>query len=148
MNVGILLLQAALTLALVAAAAYGAWEIRRWQTPAGQETVTPRQRRIRGWGLFFLLAALGLWLGGTYRPVPQPLTRMSTRAEKKAALRFLAYWTLTVCCAVPLVPLALLDTRENLRRLTKERKREKSELLRGLVSAHADDSPDPERGRP
>lgn len=146
MNVGILLLRAALTLALVAAIVYGAWEIRRWRTPAGQESVTPRQRRIRGWGLFFLLAVLGLWLGGTYRPVPPPLTRASTRAEKEAALRFLAYWTLTVCCAVPLVPLALLDTRENLRRLAEERKREKGELLRGLVVTHADEPPNPERG--
>ena len=113
-------LQAVLIVALLAAAAYGLWEIRRWQTPAGRETVSARQRRIRAWGLFFLLAALALWLGGTSLPLPR---------TRRALAHYLAYWMLVAFAVLPLIPLALLDARENLRRAQKERRELRAAFL-------------------
>lgn len=114
------LLRPALVLALVAAAAYGIWEIRRWQTPAGREQVSLRQRRIRSWGLFFLITALALWLRGTYLPLPH---------SKQALAHYLAYWMLVSLAVLPLIPLALLDARENLRRAMEDRRRLRASLL-------------------
>ena len=118
-----LLLQAALMLALAAVASYGVWEVRRWGTPAGQEQVPPRQRRIRASGLFFLLLALALWLRGTYLPLPPP-------HHLHAAAHYIAYWILVALAALPLIPLALLDARENLRRALEDRRRLRDSLLR------------------
>ncbi|MBV9851744.1 MAG: hypothetical protein JO250_18905 [Armatimonadetes bacterium] len=114
------LIQTALILGLLAAAAYGVWEVRRWGTPAGREQVSPRQCRIRAWGLFFLLAALALWLGGTYLPVPH---------TRRALARYIAYWMLVALAALPLIPLALLDARENLRRAREDRRRLRDAFL-------------------
>ncbi|MDQ2798091.1 MAG: hypothetical protein M3Y13_00425 [Armatimonadota bacterium] len=124
------LLQTLLLCLLLAAAAYGVYEIRRWRTPEGQASLSSRQRILRSWGLFFLLLALGLWLRGTFLPVPPSPAR--TRQERQALLRSLEYWTLTSLAALPLVPLALLDARENLRRLAAERKQNRREAMTGL----------------
>lgn len=123
-------LQTLLVLLLFAALAYGVYEIRRWQTPDGRASLSPRQRTLRLWGLFFLIASLGLWLGGTYRPKPHMPAR--TRVERQALVDDLAYWMLTSLAALPLVPLALLDSRENLSRLAAERKQLRRETLAGL----------------
>lgn len=127
-------LRALLIVALLAVAGYGAWEVRRWQTPAGRELISPRQRRLRSWGLFFLLLTLGLWLGGTALPLPDHDTK--TRAGREAALRFIGYWTVTALAALPLIPLALLDSRENLRRLADERRK----LLRDTLGVNSDEA--------
>ena len=116
------LLQAVLILALIAVAAYGLWEIRRWETPAGRDQVSPRQRRIRAWGLFFLLATLALWLRGTALPRPH---------SRPALASYLAFWMLVALAALPLIPLALLDARENLRRALEDRRRLRREMLGG-----------------
>ncbi len=109
-----------LLLFLLAAAAYGVWEVRRWATPLGQETISPKQRRLRSWGLFFLLLALGLCLGWTY--LPKPHTRQ--------ALIGYAQYVILICLSVlPLLPLALLDSRENLRRLAESRRALLAETL-------------------
>lgn len=113
--------RAVLWLALPAVLAFGVWEVRRWQSPLGREIINARQRRLRSWGLFFLLLTLGLWLRGTYLPIPHPRAKPPTPGERQAALNYIGHWTLTVLCALPLFPLALLDTRENLRRLQAER---------------------------
>ena len=115
-----ILLQTVLSLALLTVGIYGVWEIRRWGTPAGQEQVSPRQRRIRGWGFFFLFAALALWLGGTSAPPPH---------TKAALVRALAYWMLVVLLVLPLIPLALLDAQENLRRAQEDRRRLRDTIL-------------------
>ncbi len=133
-----MILSALLTLALLLVLAYGAYEVRRWYTPAGRDLVSPRQRRLRAWGLFLLLLTLGLWLGGTFLPRPGVSAR-PTALERQAALRFIGYWTVTVLAALPLIPLALLDARENLRRLRDERKK----LFRETLAADNPDSADP-----
>lgn len=139
--------RAVLWLALPAALAFGAWEVRRWRTPLGREMIGPRQRRLRAWGLLFLVLTLGLWLRGTYLPVPRPVSRTSTPAQKQAALRYAGFLTLTVLCALPLFPLALLDTRENLRRLREERGKlieERAELVNDLILRDAPNAKPPE----
>jgi len=100
--------RAALVLALFAAAGFGVWEVRRWFTPEGRDFISAKQRLLRLWGLFFLLAVLGLWLGGTFLPTPH---------TPKALIGWIEYWMLTVLASLPLIPLALLDRRENLRHL-------------------------------
>ena len=114
------LLRAVLVLALLLTTAYGGWEVRRWRTPAGREQVSALQRRLRAWGLFFLLAALALWLGGTFLPAPH---------TKGDLARALAYWMLVCLSVLPLIPLALLDARENLRRALEDRRRLRESLL-------------------
>jgi len=126
-----MLLRPALVLALVVAVAYGLWEIRRWSTPFGLEVISPKQRQLRAWGLFFLLATLGLWLGGTYLPTPH---------TKQGLIHWLQYWILTVLAALPLFPLALLDWRENIRHLAESRKKLFQETLEPLAG-NANDTP-------
>lgn len=118
-----MLLRAALFLALLAASGFGIWEVRRWSTPEGRDTLSARQRSLRAWGLFFLLAVLGLWLGGTYLPTPH---------TPKALIGWIEYWMLTTLAALPLIPLALLDWRENVRRLVEARRRLVQETLGSL----------------
>ena len=125
-----MLLRAALILALAAAAGYGVWEVRRWGLPETQSVITPKQKRLRVWGLFFLLVVLGLWLGGTYLPTPHP-------GDKRALIRWIQYWMLTVIASLPLIPLALLDWRENLRLLAENRRRLFQETL-GPLSPRID----------
>jgi len=125
-------LRAALVLVLIAAAAYGAWEIHRWFTPEGRDVVSPKQRMLRLWSLFFLLATLGLCLGWTYLPKPQ------TRRE----LIGYAQYIMLICLAVlPLIPLALLDWRENLRQIAASRKKLLQETLGSLSQKNADPPP-------
>jgi len=115
--------RAALVLALLAAAGFGVWEVRRWYTPEGRDSISPKQRLLRLWGLFFLLAVLGLWLGGTFLPTPH---------TPKALIGWIEYWLLTVSASLPLIPLALLDRRENLRHLA-EANRQLRALRQSLV---------------
>ena len=103
-----MIVRAALVLALLAAGGFGLWEVRRWFTPEGRDSISHKQRLLRLWGLFFLLAVLGLWLGGTFLPTPH---------TPKALIGWIEYWMLTVLASLPLIPLALLDRRENLRHL-------------------------------
>ncbi len=124
-----MLLRAALVLVLLAVAGYGVWETRRWATPEGRDVISPKQRRLRLWGLFFLLAVLGLWLGGTYLPRPH---------NRAALIGWIQYWMLTTLAALPLIPLALLDWRENLRQLADSRKKLVLETLGSLPPEPAD----------
>lgn len=112
-------LRIALILLLIAAAAYGVWEVRRWATPLGQD-VSPKQRILRAWGLFFLLLALGLCLGWTYLPKPQ---------TRPALIGYARYIILICLSVLPLLPLALMDWRENLRRLAESRRALLAEAL-------------------
>ena len=50
-----MLLRVLLVLAFTAAAGYGIWEIRRWSLPETDGLITPKQKRLRVWGLGFLL---------------------------------------------------------------------------------------------
>ncbi len=121
------LLQGALMLALAAVAVYGVWEVRRWGTPLGQETISAKQHRIRALGLLFLLLALGLWLRGTYLPTPH--TRL-------ALAHYIGYWMGTALAVLPLLPLALLDARENLRRALEDRRRLRGTIIGGGGGRH------------
>ncbi|MCW3062270.1 MAG: hypothetical protein JWQ02_4091 [Capsulimonas sp.] len=128
-----------LCIGLVAAASYGVYEIRFWRTSEGREMITPRQRRLRSIGLFLLLAAMGLWLGGTYLAIPHKQGKVATRTERAAALRYLAYWTLTALTALPLIPIALMDARANIKQvqgdvleIAEERRRLKEEASGSL----------------
>ena len=122
--------RALLVLALAAAAGYGLWEVRRWSA-LDEGLITPKQKRLRVWGLFFLLGTLGLWLGGTYLPTPHP---GNTSEDKRALIGWIQYWMLTVVAALPLVPLALLEWRENLLLLAENRRRLFQETLGSLSS--------------
>lgn len=128
-----MMLRAALIVALLAVAVYGGWEMRRWKTMPDANFISPKQYRLRIYGLFFIVLSLGLWLGGTY--LPNPPRHPKSRNDREIALRYIGYWTLTVLAAVPLVPLALLDSRENLLRLAEERRK----LLYETLSAEPDD---------
>ncbi len=137
-----MLLHIILALALLVVLAYGTYEIRRWGHPEIRELLSPKQRLLRAWGLFFLLMSLGLWLGGTYLHQPAPLTHTSSYAEKLYALKYVAYWTLTALMVVPLLPLALLDTRESARRALADRaplSEERKALLSLMQQATAPD---------
>ena len=125
-----MLLRAVLILALIAAAGYGIWEVRRWSLPETIGLITPKQKKLRAWGLFFLLGVLGLWLGGTYLPTPHP-------GDKRALIGWIQYWMLTVVASLPLLPLALLDWRENLLLLAENRRKLKQETL-GSLSQYLD----------
>ena len=101
--------------------------------------ISARQRRLRSTGLFLLLAAMGLWLGGTYLAIPHKHGAVATHAERAAALRYLAYWTLTALTALPLIPLALMDARANIQQvqgdvqeIAEERRRLKEEASANL----------------
>lgn len=122
-----MLLRGVLIAALLAVILYGVWEIRRWSQPKTVSLITPKQKRLRVWGLFFLLSVLGLWLGGTYLPTPHP-------GDKRALIGWIQYWMLTVIAALPLIPLALLDWRENLRLLAENRRRLFQDTLGPLSS--------------
>ena len=111
-----MLLRILLILALFTAAGYGLWEVRRWSLPETEGLITPKQKKLRAWGLFFLVSVLGLWLGGTYLPTPH-------HGDKRALIGWIQYWMLTVIASLPLVPLALLDWRENLLLLAENRRK-------------------------
>jgi len=132
-------IRAALVLALLAAAGFGVWEVRRWFTPEGRDSISHKQRLLRLWGLFFLLAVLGLWLGGTSLPIPH---------TPKALIGWIEYWLLTVSASLPLIPLALLDRRENLRHLaeaTRQLRALRQSLVHETIGARpgGDDPPAP-----
>ena len=129
-----MLFRAALVLALIAVAGFGVWEVRRWPHPEFRDLISPKQRRLRLWGLFFLLAALGLWLGGTFLPTPHP-------HDKRALIAWIQYWMLTTLAALPLIPIALLDWRENLRHLAASRKKLVHETLGPLAQDNGNSPP-------
>lgn len=124
-----MILRALLAIAIVGILIYGVYEVRFWRTELGRTLVTGRQHVIRSLGLVLLLAGLGLWFGGTYIPVPQPKPGVHSRAARVAALRYIEYWTLTLCVMLPLIPLAILDTRENLKKAAAERNKLLAEQL-------------------
>ena len=132
------LLRGALLLALIASAVYGTWEARRWSTPEARDVISPKQRTLRAWGLFFLLAVLGLWLYGTY--LPQPVKGV-TIAAKKSQIAWLQYWMVTILASLPLIPLALLDWRENLRHLAESRQTSLHETMGSLAGSPRTGSP-------
>ena len=128
-----MIVRAALVLALLAAGGFGLWEVRRWFTPEGRDSISHKQRLLRLWGLFFLLAVLGLWLGGTFLPTPH---------TPKALIGWIEYWMLTVLASLPLIPLALLDRRENLRHLAEARRQLialRQSLARETIGARPED---------
>lgn len=127
-----MLFRAALVLALMAAAGFGVWEVRRWSVPKLRELISPKQRRLRLWGLFLLLTALGLCVGWTY--LPQPHTRQEL-------IRYAQYILLICFVTLPLIPLALLDWRENLRHLTETRKKLVQETLGSLAQEKTNPPP-------
>ncbi|MGO8674018.1 MAG: hypothetical protein ACLQVD_21990 [Capsulimonadaceae bacterium] len=106
-------------------------EVRQWIRKP--DFISHRQRVLRSFGFGFLLAALGLWINGTTLADPLLLRgRPLTPELRKAALHWLSYWMVTFLTLVPLIPLALLDTRENLRRIRDERRRLKIEATADL----------------
>ena len=86
------LLRLGLALALIAVAAYGAWEARRWSTPEARDLISPKQRTP---------ARLGPVLPARRaRPVAlrdvsaQPIKGV-TVAAKKSQIAWLQYWMVT-----------------------------------------------------
>ena len=108
---------------ILAVSAYGIYEIRTWSNDTDRSLVSHTQRRIRSIGLLLILTALALWIYGTYIPIPHVNGANTPPAVREAAKLYVGYWMFTLMMTVPLVPLAILDTRENLRRAADERKR-------------------------
>jgi hypothetical protein len=100
--------------------AYAVYEVRQWIVKP--DLISGKQRRIRALGFLFLLLSLGLWLNGTYMQAPPTHHHNLTRAARIAAINWIGYWGITFLTLVPIIPLALLDARENLRRASKERR--------------------------
>lgn len=125
-----MIIRVLLAAAIVGILLYGVYELRFWGTPMGRSIVSRRQRGIRGLGLVLLITGLGMWFHGTYIPVPQPKPGVHhSVALRRAALHYVQYWTLTFCVMLPLIPLAILDTRENLRKAIAEREKLREERL-------------------
>ena len=112
---------------MLAVLMFGAIEIRAWSTQP--DLISPKQRRIRGLGFVFLLLSLGLWLNGSFMQAPPTHQKPLTRAAKVAAITWIGYWGITFLTLVPIIPLALLDTRENLRRASEQRRNLLQEVL-------------------
>ncbi len=132
-----MIVRGVLALALLAVAVYGLAELRRWQRPATRDLINARQRALRAWGLGLLLLTLTLFLVGTFLPAPR---------TKLATLHALIFWTATTVCAVPLIPLALLDARENLRRLLEGRRElaeQRVQIAREFIRPPRPDPADP-----
>ncbi len=132
-----MIVRVVLALALLAVAGYGLSETRRWRRPATRDLVNARQRTLRAWGLALLLLTLTLFLVGTFLPTPR---------TKRATLHALIFWTATTLCAVPLIPLALLDARENLRRLMEGRREladQRVQIAREFMRPAPPDTADP-----
>ena len=106
---------------------FAAVELRKWI--AAPELISRKQRIIRGLGFVFMILSLSLWLHGTFIPPPQTHHRPLTREAREAAAYWLGYWGVTFLTLVPLVPLALLDARENLRRASEQRRTILHEVL-------------------
>jgi len=123
------IVRALLAVAVVAVAAYGVFEVRFWKSALGLSMISMRQRRIRGIGLLLLFFGLCFWLRGTYLPIPHPKPGTHSRADREQALRYIGYWTFTFCLMLPLIPLAILDTRESLRKAAEERRTLMAESL-------------------
>jgi|GEM_PF-1083443 len=115
-------IRALLAVAVIAVAAYGVFEVRFWSSKLGQSMISGRQRRIRGIGLILLFFGLCFWFRGTFIPIPHPTPGIRHRSDREQALNYIGYWTFTFCLMLPLIPLAILDTRENLRKAAEERK--------------------------
>lgn len=105
---------------MVAVIAFAYFELRNWS--AQPDLISPKQRRIRSLGFVFLLLSLGLWLNGSYMQAPPTHQKPLTCAARLAAINWIGYWGLTFLTIVPIIPLALLDTRENLRRASEQRR--------------------------
>lgn len=132
-----MIVRGVLAFALLLAAGYGLAEARRWHRPATRALLSAYQRKLRAWGLFLLLLTLALFLGGTF--LPKPHTKLAT-------LHALIFWTATTLCAVPLIPLALLDARENLRRLLEGRRElaeQRVQIAREFILPPRPGPPDP-----
>ena len=112
---------------MLAVIAFAVVEVRSWKVNA--TLISPKQRRYRQLGFFYLLVSLGLWLHGTYMQPPPTHNRPITRAAKVAAINWIGYWGLTFITLVPIIPLALLDARENLRRASQQRRDLLQEVL-------------------
>lgn len=135
-----------LLIGLIAAVAFGYREVRSWSVPTVLSVVSPRQRSLRLTGLFCLICLLGFGLGGTFLTLPQTAGHAHDPRVLKAVLSYLGYWLLTSLFFLPLVPIALADTRENVTRLNSDllRLQAEKEALRSLEvdlkESGADDS--------
>jgi len=135
---------AAMRLSLIAVAlllvAYAFYEFRLWRTRGAELSISPRQRRIRVIGFVLLLIAIGLWYRGTYLAVPHFLPGMDKRLFKEQAANYLGYWMVTFIVLLPLIPLALLDTRENVLQVIAERRQIREDAF-GRVAGMAVEAP-------
>jgi len=112
---------------MLAVLVFGTIEIRSWSTQP--DLISAKQRRIRGFGLVFLLLSLGLWLNGTFMQAPPTHQKPLTRAAKLAAIHWIGYWGITFVSLLPILPLAWFDARENLRRASEQRRNLLQEVL-------------------
>jgi hypothetical protein len=124
---------------MLAVLVFGYLEIKSWSTHP--DLISPKQRRIRTLGFVFLLVSLGLWLNGTYIKPPGHLKKPLTHEARLAAVHWIGYWGITFLTLVPIIPLALLDARENLRRASAQRRSILQEALSPSDKGSSAESP-------
>ena len=105
----------------VAVAAYGVWEVRRWGTPAGRSSL-PAPAPHPCLGPILSASRPRPLAPGDSLPLPTPHTRRAPPTTSPTG-------SCVALAALPLIPLALLDARENLRRALEDRRRLRDSLL-------------------
>ena len=120
---------------MIAVIGFAFVEVRNWT--AQPDLISGKQRRIRTLGFVFLVLSIGLWLYGSYLPAPPTHQKPLTYAAKVAAIRWIGYWAVTFLTLVPIIPLALLDARENLRRASELRR----SILQEALTTSTSDKP-------
>jgi hypothetical protein len=111
---------------------YAIYEFSGWARRGADLSLSAKQRRIRIAGFVLLLASIGLWYHGTYLPIPHKPAVASPIEDKTVARQaadYVGYWMFTFLVLLPLVPLALLDARENFLSALAERRHLREEAV-------------------
>lgn len=106
-----------LVLILLVVTAWGACQVSLWNMPRQRRNFSKTQKRLRSIGLICLLGCLSLAIYGTFIPTPVVTAHKPNHSETMAIIRYFAYWSVTTLLIIPLIPLAILDSRDNLRQL-------------------------------
>ena len=120
--------------------AWGASQAYLWNTPQHRRSFSSTQKRLRSIGLICLVVCLSLAIYGTFMPVPVVTARKLSHSEKTAIIRYFGYWSVTALLIIPLIPLAILDSRDNLRQLALDAQELAEERRRLLALQDSDPS--------
>lgn len=109
-----------------AAVILAARELRAISEDATSRRFTKHQKAYRIVGMLLVFSCFALIYRGTYLPTPRTFGGHISRVERVAVLHYLLYWTVTAMLALPLIPLAILDSRLRFKSVLKD----SSELIK------------------